>query len=394
VIVAAASRAPDVVVIGAGVVGCACALMLARAGLRPLVLERSGVAGGTTGAGMGHLMIAPEPVLHPLTRRGVDLWRRLATELGGIEIAPTGVLYVAAEADEVALLERLQREFAARGETADIVRDRELRELEPGLAPDLPAALWQPRDGVLYPPIAAGRLLEAAVAAGAELRTGSAVDGFERDAAGRLAAVRAGGVRHRCAVAVLATGADAPALAGAAGFAALPILPRRGDLAVTPPQTTPIRRQLLEVGYLKLAGGGPPEPGTTDAGGVAVNLQPQMHGTCLIGSTRQFAGPERRVGRALLHELLARAARFVPALARLPIVRTWAGLRPYPRDHRPWIGELAALPGLFVAAGHEGLGITMAPSTGELIAALVTGAEPAVDPTRYAPARAEAHGSS
>jgi glycine/D-amino acid oxidase-like deaminating enzyme len=151
-----------------------------------------------------------------------------------------------------------------------------------------------------------------------------------------------------------------------------------------------VRTQLLEVSYLRFAhGAAQADPTRTDVdpGGHAVNLQPQSHGSCLIGSTRQFCGMKREVDRALLHRSLSRAARYAPGLRRAPVVRTWAGLRPYSIDKHPLIGEWPSLGGCWIAAGHEGLGITLAPITGLLIAQQIAGVPAAVDDTPYLPGR-------
>lgn len=374
----------DVVVIGAGIIGAACAWALARKGLAVIVVERGTVAGGASGAGMGHLMIAADTALHALTRRGVALWRELHEQLGGFEWTDCGVLYVAEDPQDVTLLEQLGQRFHTHGVRSEIVQGATLRALEPGLAPDLPAALWQAEDALLFPPIATARLLEAS---GAELWTGCTVERFRIDGRRALQGVVTTRGEIGCRRAVIATGVEAAWLARVSGCGELPIVPRRGDLAVTPARTTPVQRQIVEVGYLRLAEASPPAPGEVDPGGIAVNVQPQMRGSCLIGSTRQFGGMGRRVGRELLQQVVARAARFVPALARLPILRSWSGLRPYPLDHRPCIGALPGVEGLFVAAGHEGLGITMAPATGELIAALVSGTATEIDARPFAPGR-------
>ena len=113
----------------------------------------------------------------------------------------------------------------------------------------------------------------------------------------------------------------------------------------------------------------------------------KTNGTCLIGSTRQFAGLGRVVDRDLLARSLERAVRFVPALAGARLTRTWAGLRPFTTDGLPIIGPVPEVPGLFMAAGHEGLGITLAPMTGELIAQAVKGQEPRLPLEQLALAR-------
>jgi glycine/D-amino acid oxidase-like deaminating enzyme len=175
-----------------------------------------------------------------------------------------------------------------------------------------------------------------------------------------------------------------------AGVPPLPIVPRAGNLAITAHHATPVRTQVLKVGYLRFAhqkATVDPTRTDQDPGGHAVNMQPQTHGGCLIGSTRQFRGMSRELDRALLHRSLLRACRYAPGLRDLPIVRTWVGLRPYSLDKHPLIGPWPSVRGLWLAAGHEGLGISLAPITGLLLAQQLAGVPCALDHRPYLPSR-------
>jgi glycine/D-amino acid oxidase-like deaminating enzyme len=384
----------DIVVIGGGIIGCAVMFHLARLlprELRILLLDRGPIAGATSGSSMGHLMVTPDDAQHhALSATSVRLWRELHEQVGRFDYNPTGALYLADGEDDLPLLAQLQGQFAAAGEPAEILGPRELRAREPGLAHDLPGALYYPGDGVVLPMAACGAMLRAARAANArvEVRPGVAVTGIERDG-NRVAAVRTATGRIAAGDVVLACGVWTPEVAAWAGLPRVPIVPRAGNLAITAHHATPIRTQLLEVAYLRVAHGAaqadPTRPGE-DPGAHAVNMQPQTHGGCLIGSTRQFRGMDRTVDRALLHRSLARAARYAPGLRGAPIVRTWAGLRPYSLDGQPWIGPWPELRGLWLASGHEGLGISLAPITGLLLAQQLAGLPTAVDHRPYLPA--------
>jgi glycine/D-amino acid oxidase-like deaminating enzyme len=147
---------------------------------------------------------------------------------------------------------------------------------------------------------------------------------------------------------------------------------------------------MRESAYLRVAhGAAQADPTRTDVdrGAHAVNMQPQTNGSCLVGSTRQFCGMSRTVNRELLHTSLRRASRYAPALRAAPIVRTWVGLRPYSLDKHPLVGPWPAVGGLWIAAGHEGLGISLAPMTGLLLAQQLTGQSTAIDVRPYLPAR-------
>lgn len=386
-----ASHSPDAVVIGGGIVGCAVAYFLGVAGVKVCLVDRQGIAGGTSGSCQGHLMVTPSPPYFlTMTRASVGLWRELRHTLSDFEFRDTGCLWVAETRDDVALLDDVAAQFASGGEHAERMGPRTLREHEPGLAEDLAGALLYRGDAVVMPMKAAGALLEGAIARGCEVRTFCEVAGIRRGARGQIESVLTSSGDIKTSVVVNCAGVWTPDLTERAGFGRVPIFPRRGDLIITAPSGCAVRTQILEVSYLRTAGGKAqvdPESTTPDPGAHAMNLQPQTHDTILIGSTRQFGSMERKVNRELLHTSLQRAARYVPSLLDTTIVRTWSGLRPYPRDKFPLIGPLPGVPGYFVASGHEGLGITLAPITGKLIAELVTGAPPSIDPAPVAPAR-------
>lgn len=386
--------AADVVVVGGGIVGCAVVQHLARAlpDARIVLLDRGAIAGATSGSCMGHLMVTPDDAQHyALSATSVGMWRALADEAGGFDYNPTGALYLADSADDLALLPQLQQQFAQHGDAAAVLDARQLRELEPGLAHDLPGALFYRGDGVVLPMPACSAMLRLAQRANARVlvQPFTTVTAIER-AGDRVAGVVTAGGRVAARHVVVAGGVWTPELAATAGVPRLPIVPRAGNLAITAHHASPIRTQLLEIAYLRVAHGAAqadPLQTAVDGGAHAVNMQPQSLGGCLIGSTRQFRGMDRTLNRELLHRSLLRAARYAPGLLQLPIVRTWVGLRPYSLDKLPLIGPWPHVDGLWIASGHEGLGVTLAPVTGHLIAQQIARRECAVDPTPYLPAR-------
>lgn len=384
----------DLIVVGGGIVGCAvvqhCAQLL-PAGARIVLLDRGPIAGATSGSCMGHLMVTPDDAQeYAFTATSLRLWRELHEQQGGFDYNPTGALYLADGDDDVELFAVLQQQFAACGDRADVLDPRQLRELEPGLAHDLPGALFYPGDGVVLPMLACGAMLRAARAANArvDVRPHCAVTAVRRGG-GRVLGVDTARGPIDAPHVVDACGVWAPELAELAGQPRLPIFPRAGNLVITGHHATPVARQLLEVNYIRFAhGAAKVDPTRTDdPGGHAVNMQPQTNGGCLIGSTRQFRGMDRTLNRELLHRSLLRAQRYAPGLADAPIVRTWVGLRPYSIDKHPLIGPWPPLAGFWIAAGHEGLGISLAPITGLLLAQQLTGTAPAIDHTPYLPER-------
>lgn len=384
----------DLIVIGGGIVGCAVVQHLAQllpSTTRIVLLDKGPVAGATSGSCMGHLMVTPDDAQeYALTMRSVQLWRELNERQGGFDYNPTGALYLADDPADVELFAVLQRQFQEHGDRADILDPRQLAELEPGLARDLPGALFYPGDGVVLPMLAAGAMLRQAQQhnRNVQVRPHTAVVGIERSG-DRVTGVRTAHGVITAPQVVNATGVWSPEVHALAGQGPLPIFPRAGNLVITGHHASPVRTQLLEIAYIRFAhSAAKVDPTRTDdTGGHAVNMQPQTNGGCLIGSTRQFRGMNRELNRELLHRSLLRAQRYAPGLVHAPIVRTWVGLRPYAIDKHPLIGPWPHLRGYWVAAGHEGLGITLAPITGRLLAQQIAGLPTDIDVRPYRPGR-------
>jgi glycine/D-amino acid oxidase-like deaminating enzyme len=172
----------------------------------------------------------------------------------------------------------------------------------------------------------------------------------------------------------------------AAGVAAsalspeLPIVKKKGHLVITQRYQGFARHQLIELGYLKSAH-------STNADSVAFNLQPRSTGQVLLGSSRQFGVDSSDVDHTILRQMTARAFEYMPGLRDLSAVRIWTGFRPSTPDNLPFIGKLPESANTYVAAGHEGLGITTSLGTAELIADAILGQKSAIPPEPYSPSR-------
>lgn len=363
---------PDVVVVGAGIVGSACADALTRAGARVTIFDPAPAA-GTTAAGMGHILIADEdPNLYALTHRGRTLWEEASASMPpAAQWDRAGTIWVAADETELELAREKAQTARARGERVELLDAAGLRDAEPNLAPDLVGALFLPDDRTLYPPAAAAWLRQRAESRGAHFRRERVVelsDDGVRTQAGET--VSAGTV-------VLATG-SAPEL--------LPRLltgtlrPRKGHLAITRQYPGFLRHHVAELGYFAST-----DPSNTES--IAFNVQPRVTGQVLIGASRQLGVEHRDVDRGLVARMFSRALTFMPALAQLDVLRVWTGFRPATADKLPFIGPVPGQPNLHVAIGHEGLGIATSLSTGELVAAGVLGTDAAFDPEPFSPAR-------
>jgi glycine/D-amino acid oxidase-like deaminating enzyme len=366
---------PDVVVIGAGVVGAACALAATRAGLQVEVLDRGPVAGGTTGAGEGNLLVSdkpPGPELD-LALLSLRLWTEIdehvrAVTGGGFELELKGGLVVAADPAALPGLAALAADQRHAGVEAVEVPAADLAHHEPNLARDLAGAVLYPQDAQVQPMLAAARLLQAARRHGARVRTGVPVTGMLRDGE-RVVGVRTPEGDVRAGAVVNAAGTWGGEVAGLAGVH-LPVLPRRGVILVTQPLPPLVRHKVYAAEYVA-------DVASDDAGlESSAVVEGTRAGTVLIGASRERVGFERATPLPVVRRLAAQAVRLFPVLAGVTLLRSYAGFRPYCPDHLPVIGPDPRAPGLLHACGHEGAGVGLAAATGQLLAQALTGTEP------------------
>jgi glycine/D-amino acid oxidase-like deaminating enzyme len=373
----------EVLVIGSGVVGAACAYYAARAGLGVTVVDRGPVAGGTTGAGEGNLLVSdkePGPELE-LALLSARLWRDLAAELeDSFEYEPKGGLVVAAGEAGVTALEDLAVRQRAAGVTAIPVPHQELRDLEPHLAPDLPGGILYPQDAQVQPMLAAARLLHAArTRHGARLLGGVEVTGFLRRG-DRVIGVRTGRGEIAADAVVNAAGTWGGEVAALAGVS-VPVLPRRGFILVTQPLPPLIRHKVYSADYVANVASDSADLETSAV------IEGTPAGPILIGASRERIGFDRRLSVPVLRRLAAQAVALFPVLRDASVIRSYCGFRPYCPDHLPVIGADPRAPGLLHACGHEGAGIGLAAATGLLLAQTLTATRPEMDLAPFRPDR-------
>jgi glycine/D-amino acid oxidase-like deaminating enzyme len=379
-----AGRSYDVVVVGAGIVGAACAYFLARAGLTVAVVERGAVASGTTGAGEGNILVsdkAPGPELE-LARLSSSLWRELGEELGpAAELESKGGLVVAAGPEQREQLDAFAATQAAAGVQTRPVPADDLPELEPHLAAGLAGGVFYPQDMQVQPMMAAALLLRLARGLGADVHLRTEVTGVQT-AAGQVTGVRTSHGALAAGQVVNAAGPWAGELAALAGRA-LPVLPRRGFIVVTEPLPVLIRHKVYTADYVANVASGSAGLETSTV------IEGTAGGTILIGASRERVGFDRSSSLRVVGVLAGQAMRLFPALAEARAIRFYRGFRPYCPDHLPVIGADDRLPGLLHACGHEGAGVGLAPATGQLIAQVATGQAPSVPLAPLRPGRFE-----
>jgi glycine oxidase len=367
------SSKPSVVIVGGGVMGCAAAFELARAGATVTVLERS-VPGAEASSAAAGILGAQVEAHHPgpMTDLGLAsnrLYPTLVKELeqvSGISIGyrRSGVLKVAYGAAEVSELERAWT-WQKRAKLAfEKLNAAKLRAREPALATEVAGGLWFEDDATLEPRALLAALRVAAERSGAQFRSGSFVKRVAEDAGRAVGVELDDGSVVKGTHVVLAAGSWTSLVTGSDS---------------TQPRVVPARGQIVElktdVPVLSSIVFGPD-----------CYLVPRADGRLLIGSTLEFVGFRRGVTAAAVARLLAAAVRLVPALGDAELSAHWSSFRPYTADELPLLGP-SSTPGLVMMSGHYRNGILLAPISAKIVAACVLGQKPPVDLAPFSPDR-------
>jgi glycine/D-amino acid oxidase-like deaminating enzyme len=365
------STAYEVVIVGAGIVGAACADEFASRGMRVAVVDRDVVGSGATAAGMGHIVVMDDSEAQfALTRYSQRLWQALRPELpADVEYEQCGTIWVAADEEEMAEVQRKHGYYTRLGVPTTVLDSQALKRLEPNLRAGLAGGLLVPEDAVLYPPCAARFMMERAHKSGTQLVSGSVAE------IGQGRVRMSEGIEIAGEIIVNAAGAWSPELTPG-----IEIKKRKGHLVITDRYPGFLRHQLVELGYLKSAH-------SVSSDSVAFNVQPRRTGQILIGSSRQYGAEQKDVDHDILRRMLQRAQEYMPGLGSMSAVRTWTGFRAATPDNLPLIGPCPGDTSLFLATGHEGLGITTSLATARILVDGITDAKAEIPIEPYLPSR-------
>ena len=363
----------DAIIVGAGIVGAACAYECAKRGMKVLIADRNIVGGGATGAGMGHIVVMDDSEAQfALTSYSQKLWQELRSQLSdNVEYEQCGTIWVAADEEEMDEVRRKHDFYKQRGIPTEVLDPARLKTLEPHLRDGMSGGLLVTNDAVLYPPCAAAFLINQAQQHKAELRLGISVTKI-----GQGTVRTSDGTEFKSNIIINATATASPELTPG-----IEVKKRKGHLVITDRYPGFLRHQLVELGYLKCAH-------SVTADSVAFNLQPRRTGQILIGSSRQYGAEHSEVDHDILARMLRRAQEYMPEIATMSAIRTWTGFRPATPDKLPLIGPVQNDSTVFLATGHEGLGITTSVGTARILVDHITGVKPEIPIEPYLPSRA------
>ena len=362
----------DIAIIGAGIVGAACAFRLSQEGFKVVIIDAHEIGGGATAAGMGHIVVMDDSEAQfALTNYSQQLWNELSPKLPNeCEYENCGTIWVAADADEMQEVSRKNEFYRKRGIQTEILDEKDLREAEPNLRKGLAGGLYVESDSVVYQPVATKYFLDKALTYNTQLLvntcinniTGSKVE-FENNE--YVSAQKM----------IIAAGSWSKDLING-----LKIVKRKGHLVITDRYLGFVKHQLIELGYLKSAH-------SSNKDSVAFNIQPRATGQLLIGSSRQSGADNKGIDYDILSRMIDRAEEYMPELKDLSTHRVWTGFRPATPDNLPYIGKHPKYENVYIAAGHEGLGITTSLGTAEILTDEILGQESEIHRKPYSPSR-------
>ncbi|MDT8862926.1 FAD-binding oxidoreductase [Alkalihalobacillus sp. MEB130] len=373
-------RSFDVIVIGAGVIGSSVAYHLAKKGLEVALIEKGGVASGTSSRCDAVALICDKKpgIDTEIGFASIQLFKQLAKEFSvDFEFASRGSLYVCETDKELDIARGYVTQQANDGYDMRMVDKHELQQIEPYLADDLVGGIWTEVDSSMNPYKLCYAFVEEGKKLGLKVYDYHSVQNITLDHQGRVESVVTDQGVFQTKRVVNCAGVWSPKLAEMVGVH-IPIKPRKGMVLIS--ERTPLKvasQKVHEFGYMlskfedirfkrdvsELV----------EKHNVAFTIEPTDASNFLVGGHREFRGYDIRSEVEVMRAIAERAIRFLPVLKELNCIRAYAGVRPWVEDHLPIVSEVEEVPGFYIASGHEGDGISMSPITGRMVAQLITG---------------------
>jgi sarcosine oxidase subunit beta len=372
----------DVAVIGAGSIGSSMAYYNAKNGASVALIDSGDIAAGTSSRCDGNILVSDKmPGFDAqFTKMSQDMFDGLAKELDyPIEWTRKGSLILIESEAEMEAAKKFCAEMVESGMPMRILNQKEVHEDEPLLADDIIGGIETACDGSLNPMAMCYAFALRAEKLGAKLMLHNPVTSVERQGGCYRIHTKNGEVIAKNIV--NCGGVWSPVIGKMVGLD-IPVQARQGQILVAEQTFQVARRKVYEFGYLmaKFQGGDykRPVPENIERNGVAFVFEPTHANNFLIGSSRRFVGEDVTCEIDVMQAIAQRAIRFFPVIADIKVIRAYAGVRPYTPDHMPIISD-TPLPGFYIATGHEGDGIGLAPITAKCISNIIAGERPPMD---------------
>jgi len=375
----------EVAIIGGGIVGCSIAYYVAKAGIDCMVIEKNDIASGTSSRCDGNISIVDkDPGFESqMSLVSQELTAELEKDLNlPFEYRKSGSILVCDNDEEMEAAVKWVETQNEAGLKFNVLEPEDIREESPYFAEDIPGGLECETDSLINPYLYCYSLIDRAKEYGLEVYTQAEVRNITKHEDFTIETTNGTFTAKKV---VNAAGVWAPFI-GKMLDLNIPITPRRGHIIVGSRQEPVMMRNVMEFGYLmnKFGRERIADP-ITSKYGVALVLEPTESQNFLLGSSRQFVGYESRVNINVVKAIARRALRFFPKMNDFKMIRAYTGFRPFTEDHLPIISAVDHIPGFYIAAGHEGDGISLATVTGKLIEELIQDKETTIptEPLRF-----------
>lgn len=367
----------DVVVIGAGVIGTSCAYHLVKKGYKVALVDRGDIASGTSSHCDAAAMItdkmpgADAALGHASIQRFIQLAKELDYDFN---FEQRGSLYVCETDMEMEVGSGYVKALQAEGYPVKMVDPYEMLQIEPFLAKDLKGGFWSDECSQLNPFKLCFAFVEQFKNKGLDVYTYTTVTGIKLNEKNAVEAVQTDKGDLVTKRVINCGGVWAKHIGELSGLD-IPVLPRKGVILLSETTSPICGQKVQEFGYMvtKFANVECDRDPELLKYNVAFTLEPTEGDNIMLGSSRNFVGYGLNTEIEVINAIAKRGIRFFPVLKNMSCIRAYAGVRPFMEDHLPIMSEVDEMPGYYIAAGHEGDGISMAPITGELMSQLIAG---------------------
>lgn len=370
-------KTADAVVIGGGVIGTSIAYRLRQQGRKVILVEKDGIGTQTSGSCDKAIFLqSKKPGFHiKLAKASREIYEHLEEELHtSFEFKRGGGMIVMKSEKHLSFMKDFVAKQREAGIHIQILDQKEAMERQPCLSPDIVGSTYSNEDAEVNPLLLSQAFAQASKKSGVKLWTHTEVVGItcEHD---KVTGVQTDKENISTEVVVNAAGPFAASIGNMVGIK-LPIKPRRGVILISERIKPVIHGNILDSQYIVAKHLGQTNPEDVPPFGIGLSLGQTESGNLLIGGSREFKGFNKHAEPEVLGSIAKHAIEFIPSLKHVRIIRSMAGFRPYTGDGLPIIDEASNVKGFFIAAGHEGDGIALAPITGILVADLLEKRDP------------------
>lgn len=371
----------DVVVVGAGAIGTSVAYHLTKKGMKVALVERGDIASGTSSHCDAVALICDKSpgIDTDMGYASIERFKELQEELSyDFEFKQRGCLYVCETDQEMEVAADYVRQQSGDGYDMRMLDRQEIFDIEPYLARDLIGGFWSDPDASMSPYKLCFAYVEEGKRLGLTVLDHHIVQGVKLDEKGAIAGLETDRGDILTDTIINCCGPWAPTLGKMVGID-IPIKPRKGIVMISEKSFHVMNQKVQEFGYMMSKFEDIDFTRNVskrvEENNVAMVIEPTDANNFLLGGNREFRGYDIRSEIEVMQAVAERGIRFFPIIKEINCIRTYSGVRPYVVDHLPIVSEVDEVPGFYIAAGHEGDGISLSAITGKMVAQMLSGEE-------------------